>query len=163
MKTTCPHIVGIAGFLPARDGCETCLEVGGTWVHLRQCLTCGRTGCCDSSPNRHASAHVAETGHQVVRSLEEGEDWSWCYTCDETLRLEADGSWSEVDLFFEAGLRYAQQRTGKAGAIEPGSEETADDGFPLGTWAATYRARQSDGSIDPEQAAAMEALPGWSW
>ena len=79
MKATCPHIVGVEGFGPAADGCETCLEVGGTWVHLRQCLACGRTGCCDSSPNRHASAHVAATGHKVVRSLEPGEDWSWCY------------------------------------------------------------------------------------
>ena len=43
------------------------------------CLTCGRVGCCDSSPNRHASKHAASHGHPLVSSFEPGEDWSWCY------------------------------------------------------------------------------------
>ena len=163
MKATCPHVVGVDGFGPAADGCETCLEVGGTWVHLRQCLACGRTGCCDSSPNRHASAHAGATGHQVVRALEPGEDWSWCYACERTLRLAADGTWREVDTFFEAGLWYAQQRAADGGPIDAGSDETTDDGFPIGLWAATYRARRNEGAIDPEQAAALETIPGWRW
>lgn len=60
-------------------GCEDCLAVGGTWVHLRMCQSCGHVACCDSSPARHATAHHAETGHPVIRSVEPGEDWSWCF------------------------------------------------------------------------------------
>lgn len=60
-------------------GCEDCLRTGARWVHLRMCQTCGHIGCCDSSPNRHATAHNASTGHPIVRSVEPGEDWSWCY------------------------------------------------------------------------------------
>ena len=61
------------------DGCEDCLRIGGVWLHLRICLTCGHVGCCDDSPNRHATAHFHETGHPLIRSLEPGEEWSWCY------------------------------------------------------------------------------------
>jgi uncharacterized UBP type Zn finger protein len=60
-------------------GCEECLKIGGRWVHLRMCLSCGKISCCDSSPNRHASAHAREPGHAIARSAEPGEDWSWCY------------------------------------------------------------------------------------
>lgn len=66
--------------LPDRvDGCEDCLATGGKWLHLRICLECGHVGCCDSSPNRHATAHAHGSGHPIVRSLEPGEDWAWCY------------------------------------------------------------------------------------
>lgn len=61
------------------DGCGSCLETGSTWVHLRLCLSCGEVSCCDSSPNRHATAHNAATGHPVIRSFEPGEAWRWCY------------------------------------------------------------------------------------
>ena len=61
------------------EGCEECLRLGTPWVHLRLCLTCGKVGCCDSSPMRHARAHAASAGHPVVRSLEPGESWRWCY------------------------------------------------------------------------------------
>ncbi len=70
------------------DACSACLEIGGTWVHLRQCLDCGRTSCCNQSPNRHASAHFAETGHPMIRSVEPGEAWQWCYVDD---RLYQEG------------------------------------------------------------------------
>ncbi len=69
-------------------GCEECLRIGGWWVHLRVCRTCGKVGCCDSSPNRHASAHVRESAHPIVTSLEPGEDWSYCYADDVTFVLE---------------------------------------------------------------------------
>jgi CPA1 family monovalent cation:H+ antiporter len=62
------------------EGCQECLEMGSTWVHLRLCLSCGQVACCDSSPNRHAFAHSRRTGHPVVRSFEPGEAWRWCYT-----------------------------------------------------------------------------------
>ena len=61
------------------DGCEECLATGGKWLHLRICLECGRVGCCDDSPNKHATAHAHESGHPIIRSLEPGENWSWCY------------------------------------------------------------------------------------
>jgi uncharacterized UBP type Zn finger protein len=65
--------------------CPDCLKIGGRWVHLRECLTCGHVGCCDSSPNRHATAHFHATKHPIVTSLEPGEDWVWCYLDDRVL------------------------------------------------------------------------------
>jgi hypothetical protein len=59
--------------------CEDCLKEGTQWVHLRECLICGHVGCCDSSPRRHATGHFHETQHAVVRSVEPGEHWTWCY------------------------------------------------------------------------------------
>ncbi len=67
-----------------REGCEQCLADGTRWVHLRLCLTCGRVGCCDSSPQKHATAHFHETEHPVMRSFESGEAWRWCFV-DERL------------------------------------------------------------------------------
>jgi hypothetical protein len=64
---------------PTTPGCESFLRLGTPWVHLRQCLTCGEVGCCDSSPMRHAHAHAATTGHVIVQSIEPGENWRWCY------------------------------------------------------------------------------------
>jgi Zn-finger in ubiquitin-hydrolases and other protein len=80
----CTHLDTIAfAQLPARiAGCEECLRMGSSWVHLRMCAACGHIGCCDSSPNRHATAHVAATDHPIVRSAEPGEDWFWCYLDD---------------------------------------------------------------------------------
>ena len=78
---------------PPVQACASCVESGGTWVHLRQCLTCGRSGCCDLSPNRHATAHYRETGHPMIRSIEPGEDWQWCYPDD---RLYERGSGAEA-------------------------------------------------------------------
>ena len=79
MAETCSHTSSIAEVEPSADGCEDCLRTGGTWVHLRMCRSCGHAACCDSSPSKHARAHAAETGHPIVRSLEPGEVWSWCY------------------------------------------------------------------------------------
>ena len=61
------------------EGCEECLLTGGTWVHLRRCLTCGHVGCCDSSEGQHATRHFLETGHPVMASAEPGETWCWSY------------------------------------------------------------------------------------
>lgn len=81
MSQVCSHTDSIVlTELPASiRGCEDCLAIGGRWVHLRMCQMCGRIGCCDSSPHRHASAHSHTTGHPIARSAEPGEDWSWCY------------------------------------------------------------------------------------
>jgi uncharacterized UBP type Zn finger protein len=76
---------------PARiDGCEECLKTGSRWVPLRMCQTCGKIGCGDSSPNRHASKHAGEASHPIVRSVQPGEDWSWCYI-DELMFMLAAG------------------------------------------------------------------------
>ena len=76
----CPHLVAIRPVAPhTTAGCEDCLRTGGTWLHLRLCLTCGHVGCCDSSPNRHARAHAHVSVHPIVQSFEPGEDWRWCY------------------------------------------------------------------------------------
>jgi uncharacterized UBP type Zn finger protein len=60
-------------------GCEECLKIGGRWVHLRLCLECGHVGCCDNSPNKHATKHFQSTEHPVIKSFHPGEDWRWCY------------------------------------------------------------------------------------
>lgn len=75
----CEHVFTIQDVIPSADGCEDCLKTGDEWVHLRLCLTCGYVGCCDDSKNKHASRHHGQTGHPVIVSFEEGENWLWCY------------------------------------------------------------------------------------
>jgi uncharacterized UBP type Zn finger protein len=75
----CPHLAGIQQVTPSADGCEDCLRTGDTWFHLRLCLTCGHVGCCDRSPNGHATAHFLASGHPVIRSFEPDETWMWCF------------------------------------------------------------------------------------
>lgn len=75
----CPHVAALKP-VPARTlGCEECLKIGSPWVHLRLCLTCGHVGCCDSSPNRHATKHFKHSAHPVMASFEPSERWAWCY------------------------------------------------------------------------------------
>lgn len=87
--TTCTHLdtINVTQLPYSVDGCEDCLAMDGVWLHLRICLGCGRVGCCDDSPNRHASAHARATGHPLIRSLEPGEDWSWCYVDEVALSI----------------------------------------------------------------------------
>jgi uncharacterized UBP type Zn finger protein len=81
---TCPHVKSLAPVAPRTpQGCEECLKTGSPWVHLRLCLTCGHVGCCDSSPNRHATKHFHHAGHPIVASFEPGERWAWCYADEE--------------------------------------------------------------------------------
>ena len=76
----CGHRDQIADVTPSSPGCEDCLAMGRhDWVHLRVCQKCGHVGCCDNSPERHATAHFGTTTHPVIRSYEPGEDWYWCY------------------------------------------------------------------------------------
>ena len=79
--TSCSHLdqIAVTSLPPSIAGCEECLRIGSRWVHLRMCASCGKIGCCDSSPKRHASAHAREAGHPIARSAEPGESWSWCY------------------------------------------------------------------------------------
>ena len=87
MTQPCEHLVGHPADPVETEGCASCLEIGGRWVHLRMCLTCGRVGCCDDSPNRHARRHADETEHPAMRSAEPGEFWAWCYEDDLGVRL----------------------------------------------------------------------------
>jgi hypothetical protein len=80
MPSLCEHFETGVEVDPALEVCSTCVEMGSTWFHLRQCLNCGRTSCCDQSPNRHATAHFRAVGHPMMRSAEPGEDWRWCFT-----------------------------------------------------------------------------------
>jgi uncharacterized UBP type Zn finger protein len=77
--TTCRHMNMVRDVTPSANGCEDCLRIGDSWVHLRLCMSCGHVGCCDSAKNRHARAHFGETGHPIIQSFEPGEDWWWCY------------------------------------------------------------------------------------
>ena len=75
----CQHLSEIRAVTPSANGCEDCLKVGGRWVHLRMCESCGHVGCCDNSPNRHATKHFQATTHPIIKSFEAGEDWGYCY------------------------------------------------------------------------------------
>jgi CPA2 family monovalent cation:H+ antiporter-2 len=83
--TACGHVARVRPVHPSARGCEECLRTGDRWVHLRICMTCGHVGCCDSSPNRHASAHFQTTLHPIMRSAEPGDRWGWCYVDERTL------------------------------------------------------------------------------
>ena len=88
MAGACTHLDTITDVAPSDDGCTDCLAIGGRWVHLRRCTACGHVGCCDSSPNTHATKHFHATGHPLVQSFEPGEDWFWCYVDDTFFEVE---------------------------------------------------------------------------
>jgi len=90
--THCPHFYGIANpKKPKVRQCDECVKIGGKWVHLRTCQSCGGTHCCDQSPNRHATAHYhADPTHPLIRSYEPNEDWWFCFADD--LAFELDGA-----------------------------------------------------------------------
>jgi CPA2 family monovalent cation:H+ antiporter-2 len=77
--SACAHLGEIRQVYPSAAGCEDCLRTGDRWVHLRACMSCGHVGCCDSSPNRHATRHYETTAHPIMRSMERGESWGWCF------------------------------------------------------------------------------------
>jgi uncharacterized UBP type Zn finger protein len=77
--TGCSHLATIRDVKPSANGCEDCLRIGARWVHLRMCLECGHAGCCDDSPNKHATKHYHAKHHPIITSLEPGEDWKFCY------------------------------------------------------------------------------------
>lgn len=78
----CEHVSELKDVTPSADGCEDCLEMGGSWVHLRLCMICGHVGCCDNSPNRHATKHFNLSAHPIIKSFEPGEEWGYCYPDD---------------------------------------------------------------------------------
>jgi uncharacterized UBP type Zn finger protein len=79
MASECSHLNQVRVVQPGKHVCEDCVKIGDHWVHLRLCLTCGHVACCDSSKNKHATKHFRSTNHPLVRSIEPGEAWVWCY------------------------------------------------------------------------------------
>ena len=81
MAGTCTHLDTVHHREDGTEvaGCPECIAMGSGWVHLRQCTECGQIGCCDNSPNHHATAHYHGTGHPIIRSIQPGEEWYWCY------------------------------------------------------------------------------------
>jgi uncharacterized UBP type Zn finger protein len=80
MTVRCTHLDQVRHVEPRTPrGCEECLRTNSWWLHLRLCLICGHVGCCDDSPNRHATMHFHVTRHPIIKSIEPGEDWGWCY------------------------------------------------------------------------------------
>ena len=82
---TCKHLDSIRTVTPSANGCEDCMKTGDTWVHLRLCRTCGHVGCCDSSKNKHATAHYRASGHPIMESYDPHDPWGWCYVDEEML------------------------------------------------------------------------------
>lgn len=88
MTATCSHVSEVrVTSTDAERECPACVATGDDWVHLRLCLSCGNVGCCDDSPNQHATQHHRDSGHPMVASLEPGDDWQWCFV-DQTLVVE---------------------------------------------------------------------------
>jgi len=77
--SSCSHLNHVKITTTDTHVCEDCVKIGDTWVHLRLCLECGHVGCCDSSKNKHATKHFRSSTHPLVRSIEPGENWVWCY------------------------------------------------------------------------------------
>jgi uncharacterized UBP type Zn finger protein len=91
MAVDCSHLDQITITPPEEvAGCEECMKVGDRWVHLRVCMTCGKVGCCDSSPNKHASRHARDEDHPIVRSAQPGETWLWCYVDEVAFEVDFD-------------------------------------------------------------------------
>lgn len=82
MTTQCTHLNQVREVTPSAAGCADCLKTGDSWVHLRLCMACGHVGCCDSSKNKHATKHFHSTDHPIIKSLERGEAWGYCYKDD---------------------------------------------------------------------------------
>ena len=87
MAVPCPHLPAIQVTTTDKRYCEDCIKTGDSWVQLRMCLVCGHVGCCDSSPNRHATQHFHTSAHPLIRSIEPGQSWIWCYV-DEVMAGE---------------------------------------------------------------------------
>jgi hypothetical protein len=153
----CEHVDEVRADWPAiaDPACEECS--GESWVSLRRCLTCGHVGCCDSSPNKHATAHHRETGHPMIETLQPGQDWVWCYVDEVTVR-RVDGGWVQVDLFFEAGIGYMRDHLRAGGAPDVDESFTFGKGFPLGQWVAEMRRRHAAGELTDDQRSQIEAL-----
>ncbi|MEO6939685.1 MAG: UBP-type zinc finger domain-containing protein [Candidatus Kapaibacterium sp.] len=92
----CNHIASITAKEPTGKGCEECLKMGAQWMHLRHCLECGHVGCCDNSPNKHATTHFHSTKHPIIKSFEPGEEWGFCYVDNLDFDPEYDEDYAKL-------------------------------------------------------------------
>lgn len=134
MAINCSHLEAITAVPDGGTGCPGCVAQGSSWVSLRQCLACGQVGCCDSSPNTHATKQHKATGHPITRSVRPGQDWMW-----------------SIGQHIAGG--------GAVGDVDP--ELTTDQGVPLGSWVSTYRDRGRRGELRADERDALESVPGW--
>jgi hypothetical protein len=104
MSNQCTHYGEMKAVQASGDGCEDCLKIGDTWVHLRLCLECGHVGCCDNSKNKHATKHFHASKHALIKSFEPGEEWGWCYV--DQLFIDPDS-----DSAFRAEVQKLPQRS----------------------------------------------------
>src|SRR3954453_23845090 len=88
MPAQCTHLNSVQTDQPRTQGCEECLRTGDRWVHLRLCRTCGHVGCCDSSPNTHATKHYHKTKHPIIEGYDPPEGWGYCYIDDAMIELD---------------------------------------------------------------------------
>ena len=132
MTENCSHLDQVRDVLPSADGCEDCLRIGATWVHLRLCMTCGHVGCCDSSPNRHATRHFQASQHPIIKSFQPGEEsgggWSYAHLLRAALEeaglplsISSRPRWRSAGDFAANDPRgYAEAMARLADADEPG-------------------------------------------
>ena len=132
ITSSCEHYEPVIRVGPPLDACSDCLEIGGTWVHLRQCLTCGRTLCCNDSPNRHMTGHYEEIGHPIMRGASPGEQWMWCFA-DEAMVRPAPAGWETYDPFIDAGTVIAQHHLEAGGTADP-ADAAAIEALPGWHW-----------------------------
>jgi hypothetical protein len=86
----CSHLTSIKKVTPSARGCEECLKMGSSWLHLRLCRSCGHVGCCDQSPNKHATAHFHAVHHPIIEGYDPPEGWGYCYVDDVFIELGED-------------------------------------------------------------------------
>ena len=158
---TCIHGPDLSRIDPGLDVCEQCIEEGTDWFTRRQCLTCGRTLCCDSSSEQHMSRHFRATGHPTMRPVGlPGQDWIWCYLDEATIRHRADGSWETFDAFFEAGLEPAAVHLAAGGQPDEDPDLMTHDRFPLGRWFAHVAFRRAEADLEPHELAQLDEVFG---
>jgi hypothetical protein len=162
MNQLCAHAADLPPVAAPLDVCEACILESSDWVHLRQCVVCGQTLCCDNSPKQHMSGHWLAVGHPVMRSAEAGEAWTWCYPDEAMIRETPDG-WATYDPFVVNGIAVAAAHLAAGGTPFPDAEFVTRDGLPLGDWFAYVRELRDAHDLDPRDVAAMEAIPGWRW
>ncbi len=90
MREQCTHLHEFRDVTPSADGCQECLASHGRWVHLRICRVCGHVGCCDDSPNKHATKHFQATQHPVMETYDPPDGWGWCYVDRVMIDLEGN-------------------------------------------------------------------------
>jgi hypothetical protein len=102
MSPKCRHLDSIKKVTPSARGCEECLKIGSTWVHLRICRACGHVGCCDDSPHRHATKHYHTSHHAVIEGYDPPEGWGWCYVDEVFIDLEGNVTpqWGPIPRYY---------------------------------------------------------------